>query len=193
MNTRVTQSVVRLLIAAGLVLLAVSVVSSAAWAQDMPGAPSPAASGNADYAAPVPPGLDNPPVYGISNDLPKCLPNASNYPCVGSVSISKPLPPATEGLKNIERYDAQIGPRGFHRRHHLPHAQRLDPSIEAWMNSPAYKAWESTHNHSGSMMWNCRASLGPGHDYFSSTKEGCYAASPPPGSVKIGNDGRVVR
>jgi hypothetical protein len=169
--------------------LALSVVFGYApsRAQDMPGAPTPPpATNNPDQWAPPPPGLNAPPSYG--GPVYSCTgvgapPEPGVPPCPpGMSSISKPLPPAAEGFKRLQQINKEMPPHEVDPFHRHPPPPRPDPRIEAWMNSPAYKAWAKTHIFSGPIMWNCGLSY-PGHNWLSPTKEGCAAATPPAGSI----------
>ncbi len=157
MNARVRGLII--VLAAGLLSLSFP-AGSTARAQDRPGAPAPSTTnGNPDNWAPPPPGLKTYPAYGrlqYSCSGPGASANSGFPPCPpGVASVSKPLPPAAEGLKRIERMNQQVGKLDVQGRHAPRPLRRLDPSIEAWMNSPAYKAWAATHDMTGPPVWNC--------------------------------------
>ena len=142
-------------------------------AQDTPGAPPPPpATNNPDQWAPPPPGLNAPPNYGgpvycCTGAGGPATPTPDCPPCPPGVSggLTKGLPPAAQGLKRLQQIQKEMPP-GLHPAeppHKMPPAPRLDPRIEAWINSPAYKAWAATHSHSLPPIYHC------GHGKVSST------------------------
>ena len=155
MNLKASGSI--FILAAGLLSLSLAAVSSS-HAQDRPGAASPTATAAPGDWAPRPPGLNTTPSYGgpayrcagpaatPSNEFPPCPP--------GTATISNALPSAAQGQKNVARVNASRGPREVDHPGFIP-PSRLDPRIEAWMNSPAYKAWAATHSFKTPLMYQC--------------------------------------
>jgi hypothetical protein len=147
-----------------IVVLAVSVLSlafaagSAARAQDRPGAPPPPTVANKpdpDAYPPLPPGSTNTPAYPVA--VYQCAgpgaPTSSEFPpCPpGTASVSKPF----HGI-HAPQYNTKAGSsRAVVPPTLTPPVKRADPKVEAWMNSPQYRAWQATHDFSTPPMWQC--------------------------------------
>ncbi len=155
MNLKASGSI--FILAAGLLSLSLAAVSTAR-AQDRPGASPPPTVPNKpepDAYPPLPPGWTNKPSYPVA--VYKCAgpgdPTSSEFP---------PCPPGTAWETkpfhgtHAPQYNTKAGPPRFEEPMHIPPpAPRTDPKLEAWMNSPQYKAWAATHVFNTPPMWQC--------------------------------------
>jgi hypothetical protein len=158
-------------------LIGFAIGVSQARAQDMRAPTAAGAGTNSAAWASRPAGLDAQPDYGVAYSACAGVAAAPN-------SGLPPCPPGTSAVYHRQRRYEPDKPAHFTVPDwpKLP-AQRLDPRTEVWMQSPAYKAWKATHDHSQPPRWDCFASGYPHHVWFSPTREGCAASKPPPGSI----------